>query len=84
MSIIIFIDAWCTCILCRSNSLSPASTATLTPLCQSIAKLLEEGSLNVEKSWLMSSTTSVSVDNLPQWMGQVPLKSVVIERVSTK
>ena len=36
----------------------------------------------MEKGWLMSSTTSVSVNSLPQWMGQVPLKSVVIERVS--
>ena len=68
----------------RSLSLSPASTTvtTLTPLCQSIAILLEEGNLMVEKGWLMSSKTSVSVDNLPQWMGQFPLKSVVIERVS--
>ena len=67
----------------RSNSPSPAVATTLTPLCQSIATLLEEGNLRVEKDWLISSKTSVSVDNLPQWMGQVPLKSVVIERVSS-
>ena len=40
-----------------------------------------DGKLMVDKGWLMSSMTSLPVDNLPQWMGQVPLKSVMIERV---
>ena len=72
------------CLCSRSNSLSPPAITLVTPLHLSIAMLLEQGSLTVERGWLLSSKTSVSVDSLPQWMGQVPLKSVVIERVSTK
>ena len=74
---------WCTCMVPSHSSNALALSATpITPLRHSIAMLLEGGKLVVENGWLMTSKTSVLSDNLPQWMGQVPLKSVMIERVS--
>ena len=66
-----------------SNALALAGTP-ITPLRHSIAMFLEGGKLVVENGWLMSSKSSVVSNTLPQWMGQVPLKSVMIERVSRR
>ena len=37
----------------------------------------------MEKGWLMSADSTLNVDQLPHWMGQITLKGVVTDRVSS-
>ena len=51
------------------------------PLFRSLALLLDQGYLEVEKGWLMSAESNVNLEQLPHWMGQITLKGVVTDRV---
>ena len=64
---------------CRPAAPYPS---TPTPLYRSLALLLDQGYLVVEKGWLMSNESTLNVDQLPHWMGQITLKGVVTDRVS--
>ena len=66
------------CIRDRHRS---APSPLVAPLYQSLTFLLEKGDLVVENGWLLSSETALAVDQLPQWMGQITLKGVEVERV---
>lgn len=66
-------------IPCRPAAPYPSVPA---PLYRSLALLLDQGYLVVEKGWLMSMQSNLSTDQLPHWMGQITLKGVVTDRVS--
>ena len=57
--------------------------STPVPLFRSLALLLDQGYLEVDKGWLMSTESNVCLEQLPHWMGQITLKGVVTDRVST-
>ena len=66
-------------LYCRPAAPYPS---TPTPLYRSLALLLDQGYLVVEKGWLMSTESTLNVDQLPHWMGQITLKGVLTDRVS--
>ena len=48
---------------------------------RNISTVLREENFVVQKEWLMSRDSQVTVGKLPSWMGQITLKGVETERV---
>ena len=65
----------------RPSSLSPPPGPP-SPLTRSLASIVTTGQFAAVRGWLLSQGSQVSVDDLPSWIGQIPLEGMETERVS--